>query len=242
MGAKEQVLLDIGLSQNEVKVYVALAEIGLTTVSSIIQKTKLFAANVYDALKRLNKRGLVSYITKDNKRYFEISDPSNLLKLIKEKEFAVKTIIPEFELSKKLAPSTSNANVFEGVTSFQKILLSFLNYNQPILVFGIPREAPEMMKTFIPHFHKKRIAKKIVMKHIYNHNAQERIKYLNSLPLTEGRYLPSQYDSKVSTNICGDEVVLVLWKEPAWVVQIKNKDIADAYKNYFELLWHDAII
>jgi len=242
MATKEQVLLELGLRQNEAKVYLALAELGLTTITKITEHTKLFSANVYDALKRLNKRGLISYIIKDGKKYFEISDPTNLLKLVKEKEFAVKSIIPELILSKQLAPTTSNAQIFEGATAFQMILLSFLKYNEPILVYGIPKEAPEMMKTFIPHFHKKRIAKKIVMKHIYNHNAQDRIKYLNSLPLTEARYLPSQYDSKVSTNICGDEVVFVLWKKPVWVVQIKNKDIADAYKNYFELLWRDAIV
>lgn len=69
------------------------------------------------------------------------------------------------------------------------MLDGFLKYNEPILVYGIPKEAPEKMKTFIPHFHNRRIPQKIVMKHIYNHNAQERIKYLNTLPYTEARYL-----------------------------------------------------
>ena len=239
---KEQTLLELGFSQNEAKVYLALLDNGLSTTTEISKKTKLYRTNIYDALDRLMKKGLVSYIIKENKKHFNVTDPKNLLVLLKEKELNLQKVLPEFELAKQLSKSGSNAYIFEGVKAFQKVLNEFLKYDEPILVYGIPKNAPELMKTFIPHFHKKRLSKKIPMKHIYNHNAQERIKYLNKMPLTEAKYLPSQYDSKVSTNICGDEVVLALWTEPVFVIQIINRQIANAYKNYFHLLWQDSII
>lgn len=239
---KEQTLLELGFSQNEVKVYLALLEKGLSTTTEIAKKTKLFRTNIYDALDRLMKKGLVSYIVKESKKYFDVSDPKNLLILLKEKELNLQKVMPEFELAKQLSKAKSEAYVFEGVKAFQTILDGFLKYNEPVLVYGIPRNAPELMKTFMPHFHKKRLEKKIAMKHIYNHNAQERIKFLNKIPLTEAKYLPSQYDSKVSTNVCGDEVVLALWTDPVFVIQIVNRQIANSYKNYFHLLWQDAVI
>jgi hypothetical protein len=139
-----------------------------------------------------------------------------------------------------MSKSKSDAFVYEGVKSFMNVLNHFLDYDEPILCYGIPKNAPGMLKTVLPHFHKKRIEKKIVMKHIYNHNAQERANELNKMPYTEARYLPEKFDSSVSTNICGDEVVLVLWIDIPIVIQIKNKKIAEAYKNYFELLWDAA--
>ena len=237
---KTKILEELGLSKNEAIVYLSLLEMGTGTVGEIAEATKLHRTNVSDALKRLLEKGIVSYINKDDKKVFEAGDPKKLISYLREKEMKIKRILPELELCKRMAKSKNSATIYEGVQAFQKILDGFLIHNDPILVYGIPREAPTMMKTFIPHFHKKRIAQKIVMKHIYNHNAQDRIKFLNSMPYTEARYLHSQYDSKVSTNICGDEVVLCLWVEPVFVVQIKNQHIADAYKNFFELLYRDA--
>ncbi len=237
---KEEVLSDIGFSKNESKVYLALLELGSCTAGKIADMCKVHRTNVYDALERLHEKGIVSFIMKDNNKYFEACDPESLLLSLKEKEAQLNSILPQLKLSKQLAQHKSEAHVHEGVTAFCRLLDHFLEYKDPILVYGIPPVAPEMLKTFIPHFHKRRIAKKIVMKHIYNHNAQERIKYLNTLPLTEARWLPEKYDSLVSTNICGDEVFLTLWINPPHSIQIKNKTIADAYKNFFELLWKEA--
>ena len=66
---------------------------------------------------------------------------------------------------------------------------------------------------------------------------KERIGWLNSLNLTEARYLPKEYNSPVSTNICGDEVVFILWKKNPLVIQIVNEELAEPYRKYFEVLW-----
>jgi len=74
----------------------------------------------------------------------------------------------------------------------------------------------------------------------YNHNAKQRIAFLNKMKLTEAKYLPESFDSQVSTNICGDQVVIALWNNPITIIQIKNQAVADSYKRYFELLWKSA--
>ena len=68
-----------------------------------------------------------------------------------------------------------------------------------------------------------------------------RMKEVANMKLLESRYIDDQFKSLVSTNICGDEVVLSLWIKPVFIVRIKNPDIAMAYKHYFEILWRDAI-
>ena len=81
------------------------------------------------------------------------------------------------------------------------------------------------------------IKRKMVMKHIYDEDATKRIQQLNKMHYTHARYLPKMKDSPVSTNICGDEIVFILWSESPYLIKIKNKEIASSYKNYFELLW-----
>jgi len=237
---KEEILEELGLSKNEVKVYLTLLELGSATSWEISKKIKIHRTNTYDALSRLVKKGLVAYMTKNDKKLYEVLDPRQLKNVLKEKELALEKILPELVMTKKFAGNENEALILEGVHAFQKILLSWLEFNEPILCYGIPKNAPEMMKNFIPHFHEIRIKKKIAMKHIYNFNAGERIRELNMLPLTEARYLPQQYYSTVSTNICGDEVALVLWNENPIIIKIKNKQVADSYKNYFNVLWEGA--
>lgn len=234
---KEEILEDIGLSKNEAKIYLSLLELGSATATEIAKLSKVYRTNVYDTLQSLIKKGIVAYILKNNKKYFEATKPENLMNIIKERENKLKEILPQLKLSKKPIKSEEGAQVSEGINAFMDILYEFLEYKEPIFVFGIPKNAPELLKTKIPHFHKERIKKKIVMKSIYNYDAQERIKSYKALPCSNAGYIDDNFKSAVSTNICGPEVVLVLWKKPLYIVRIKNENISKAYKNYFKLLW-----
>ena len=78
------------------------------------------------------------------------------------------------------------------------------------------------------------------MNHIYNSSAGDRVHFLNKMPYTEARILPKKYDSNATTNISGDRVVIILWDKKITVIEIRNEEIAQSYKNYFDLLWRMA--
>ncbi|MBD3309692.1 hypothetical protein GF351_00580 [Candidatus Woesearchaeota archaeon] len=236
----ENVLMGIGLTRNEAKVYLALVSFGFASAGKLAEKSGVHRANVYDALERLIEKGVVSYIIKHKVRLFEPTDPKNLLGFVREKEKALISILPQLEMTRKMAPKKNDAQIFEGAGAFMRILYNFLEYKKDILVYGIPDIAPEMLKTKIPHFHKERLKKKVAMKHIYNYNAQARISYLNKMPLTHAKYLPTEYDSQVSTNICGDEVVISVWSRPVTSIRIINPNVAESYRRYFNILWKAA--
>lgn len=237
----EQILEDLGLTKNQVKIYLALSDAGPTRITSLAKAAGLHRINTYDAVNKLAELGLVATSTRDNIKYLQITEPTNLLNMLQQKEERVKKLIPELQLRLAMQQTKgTEAKVFYGVKAFQQILDNFLLQNDEILVFGIPHIAPDKMKYFIDNFHQRRIEAKVIMKHIYNHHALERVKYLNTILYCEARCLPTQFDSTVSTNICGNTVVFVGWNEPIWVVQITNKDIAESYKNYFYLLWESA--
>jgi len=234
---KEEILEQVGFSRNEAKVYLALLELGSSTAGDISKKSKVHRTNVYDALEGLGKKGAVAHFSKNDIKYFEAVDPESLLNLLHEKELALESIMPQLKLTHQFVSLKTDAYVYEGVKSVKAILDKFLEKKEPIFVYGIPKEALPKMQSFIVHYHKKRIAAKIAMNHIYNDDAMQRIEYLNSLPYTEARHLPKEFNSPVSTNICGDEVVLVVWQDPVFAIQIKNKEMANSYKKYFEILW-----
>ena len=198
--------------------------------------------NVYDSVDKLVSKGVISFIVKDKKKYYNACAPETLRLLLNEKELAFRKMLPEFQLARQFSTQGSEAAIYKGVQAIHNMFIEFLEYNKPILVYGIPPQAPQMVKNFIMHYHKKRIAKKVVMKHIYNFNAVERITFLNTMPFTEAKALPQRYESSVSTFVCGSEVALVLWCENPWVIRIKNPQISSAYEKFFEILWKDAYI
>lgn len=236
----EEILEDLGLSTNESKIYLCLLSIGSSPVTNIAKECKLHRANVYDSVKKLIEKGLVTHIKKDNTTLYGAVNPHALLRIAKAKEESVKKILPQLMLSKKLAKKEQDAQIVDGVDGFINSIYDLLDYNKEFVTYGVPINVPELIKTKIPHFHKERIKRKINIRHVYNHDALNRIDFLNTLPYTEARHLPASFDSKVDTTVCGDEVLITHWVRPVVTIRIKNKVIADSYRKYFELLWKVA--
>ena len=104
----ENALEKIGLTNGEIKVYLALLELGSTTTWEITRKSEISGSKVYEVLDRLIGKGLVSYIIKNNVKYFESASPEMILsyldektKLIENEKRDIQKIIPELILKQK---------------------------------------------------------------------------------------------------------------------------------------------
>ena len=54
---------------------------------------------------------------------------------------------------------------------------------------------------------------------------------------TEVRYMPEGYISPAAIDVFQDYVYIFLWEEKPFVFMIKDKEIAERFRNYFKLLW-----
>ena len=236
----QEILEQAGLSKNEAQVYLALCSLGLASAYRIGEKARLFRPNVYEALQRLMGKNIVTEKHIGGKVLYVASDPSMIVEFLDNKKKKVESLIPQLRLQQQSVMKESVFQEYKGAEAVVNGLFHFLDFQEPILVWGIPRTAYSLLKPRIDVFHNERIRKNIVMKHIYNSTAYERIAVLKKMPYTKIRILPALYDSEVATNVCGDEVMFVLFKPPLKVMLIKDKDMAQAYKKYFEILWKDA--
>ena len=121
------ILKELGLTANEAKVYVALLELGSTPAGPLIKKAKMFRAAVYDLLEMLIEKGLVSYVIKANRKYYEAHDPERLLEYIEsrkqeldEKREELEKILPSLRLMKKLSKE-QEASIYEGKKGLKSI-------------------------------------------------------------------------------------------------------------------------
>src|SRR5258708_7116694 len=82
----EVILKNFGLSEKEISVYLALVELGPSSVREISAKSKVNRGTTYDILRALIKLGIASYYNKESKQYFVAEEPEKLLSAIDQKK------------------------------------------------------------------------------------------------------------------------------------------------------------
>lgn len=238
----ENALFDAGFSKNETKVYLTLLRLGSSTAGVTASKCDVHRTNVYDALDRLAEKGLVTYVYKGNKKFFEAVEPSRIEELLKERLTRFQHSLPSLLLDYRLSKTKDRVHIYEGLAGIKAITDNILKEGKPVDTFGVPRDTPERMKTILPLFHKKRIEKKMFMRHLYDANAQERIAYINSLPYSEATYLPQDIEeSPATTTIYGNKVTFFIWSTPQLSILIESERMADRYRKFFAVLWDMAV-
>ena len=238
-----KILQEIGLANSEIIVYTTLLKTGSIKVGGLMREVSLHRSRVYEAINRLIEKGLVSYVIKENIKYFEASNPERLLSYIEEqkeklneKEKSIKEIIPELKKQISSLMPNAEAHVFAGKEGFKTIRKDVLKQKQILYLIGAVGKEDKELQYFFPNFDKLRVKSKIKMKVLYDSEA--RGKPITKLELMETKFLPKEYSSPAVINIYADRVVNVLWKgNNPLCFMIINKDIADSYRKWFELLW-----
>src|SRR3989338_4633425 len=145
---KENVLMDLGLSQNESKIYLSLLHHGAANPTIIATESGIHRVNVYDSLAKLKEKGLVSEIIHAGKRQFQAAQPEALKNIIKEKEIKLHKILPELQMAGRLAANSQNVQIYDGYDFIRNLFLHFLDVNEDILAMDVPKYVVHNMGTF----------------------------------------------------------------------------------------------
>src|SRR3989344_9618815 len=109
MSMDTTILEDLGLTSGEIKVYMALSELGSSLAGPIIEKTGLQNSVVHRALHSLIAKGLITFIIEGRGKTYQISDPRNFIGYLEDKKRKFEEIIPELEKRKKAAKEIKEA-------------------------------------------------------------------------------------------------------------------------------------
>lgn len=237
----------VGLSPNEAKVYFALLDLGSSLAGKMADKTGIHRRAVYDALNRLVEKGIVSFVIKSGKKYYEAANPEKLLWFLKEKEEGIKRkeeiikkILPDLTLRYKQTKSKLETSVYKGKEGVKTVMELVLKEKKDWLSIGSTGKGPKLLPYFLPHWEKRRLKLKINYKVLVAdiQEGRKRAKYLAKTPFTEFRFLPKDIKSPQTVWIFGDKVAIILSSlEQPVITLIENKEIADSFRDYFNWLW-----
>lgn len=239
-----ETLISLGFSRREAEVYYTLLQVEDALASEISEKTHESRTNTYDTINSLIKKGLISYVIKNNRKYFIAAHPKKLLDWIdikkeeieKERKI-VEKVIPDL-LNLKLPKEKKVAvEVYEGKeglrTMFKETVESSKETKKEFLIFGaIAGQLRRLDQIYHERYYKERAKYKIKSRYIFVEGEEH-----PEAPYSEYRYLPKIYKSFVATAIHGDEVSFWLLTKPEIVILIRSKELADTYRSNFDALW-----
>lgn len=128
------VLKNFGFSEKEIAVYLALIELGASSVRTIAEKAKVNRGTTYDILKSLINMGIVSYYNRESKQYFIAERPETLLAVINKKQEDLAEVKADIEESLPLFKTLfenqggkPSVKLYEGLIGIRHILEDVLD-------------------------------------------------------------------------------------------------------------------
>jgi HTH-type transcriptional regulator, sugar sensing transcriptional regulator len=242
-----ELLKEIGLSNNEIKVYQALLDLDVSTTTKIVKKAQIPNSKIYPVLDKLITKGLVTYIIKNKVKHFQVADPNILTKILENKESkikkqkkAVQKLIKTIKTRQTLEKEKQDATVYEGIKGIESIyemILNDLNKGDEYYLINIP-EAQEYKKwqAFFSNYHLKREEKGIKVKVICNTEVKSVTKKIfANKSLAKIKYIKEPMPS--NTLIYKNKVITLLFSDKPTAIVVTSKQNADQYKKFFLNRW-----
>jgi len=245
---EEKALERLGLTGGEIKVYLALNKLGETTIGAIVDESRVSKSKIYDILNKLIEKGLVGYSIKSGTKYFITNDPKMLLDYAKRKESELKdtkdqisSILPNLISERNTFSQRRMGEMYEGfqgVKAIREELMQTFKSGDTLFVLGAPKIANEKWEGWLLDFHKRRVAKKVSMKIIYNHDARAFGEIRTKMKFTEVKYMPNNLSSPNWIDVFPGAVLFVVLadKNPIAFL-VRDKSLADNFRAYFDMMW-----
>ena len=240
-------LQEIGISQAESKVYITLIKLGNAKAGQIISLIELSSSNVHEALEKLSKRGLVSFIIKNGVKEYTASDPKNLELLLQEerkklenKEDSMKNLLKDLKSIQKLPQQDQNAEIYMGFngikSAFSKLLARHEINSDYVFFYRYEEKDADKVNEFFSKMDIEDYYKKIKTRGIFSPEYRKLFnKRKNKI---EAKF--TEYPIPSSINIFNDKVLIISWGEKPIGYLIESFEISAMFRELFESIWKNA--
>lgn len=240
-------LLNLGFSNKEASVYLALLELGKRTVTPIARMANINRTTVYDILDSLAAKELVSISGKEPLQEYVAEPPEKILMLvenqIKKDQAALQqaqTLVPQL---KSMHNVTDRPKVmfYEGTAGVEQVYEDTLTSHETILAYANVNEMHAALPDYFPQYYKRRTKKGIHIRAIIPSN-KAGVDRVNK-DKEEARESALVPEDKVyfspEINIYDNKIMIASWKEKLGII-IQSKEVSEAMKTIYELAWAEA--
>lgn len=240
-------LKNLGFSEKEANVYIAILELGKGTVSQISRKAGINRTTGYEILDSLLNKGVVNLSGKEPKSEYIVEAPESLVNhFTKEANIAVdrikkvENIIPDL-LRVYATQNRPRIKFYEGIDGLKHVYENTLTSSETIRAYASVEDVNSGIPNYFPEYFKRRAAKNIHIRAIFPETplAYER-SALDKDEKRESVLVPyDKYNFTPEINIYDNKVMIASWREKLGII-IESEEISDVMKKIFELAWLSA--
>jgi HTH-type transcriptional regulator, sugar sensing transcriptional regulator len=241
------VLRELNFTEGEIKVLGALVKLQKSTISKIIELSGVSSSKVYSILDKLVHKGLVSYISSNKIKEFQLSNPENLLDYIKTEKERIENVESKAnslikEMKKSLQKyQKEEANIYRGIQGVKSAhfnLLNELKKGDEYVFFSVEQNMLEQksVQLMFKSIHNKRDGRGIRSRGI----AQPKLKKIFKKAFTlNDKYQIRYHELTLNQGITiGKDRIIIenTFPEP-FAVEIISPQTAKSYREFFNHLW-----
>jgi len=242
----------IGLTDGEVKIYDALLELGQTTRAKLVKRSGVSPSKIYDVINRLSEKGLVSSVKIHGITHFSAANPERLTDFLEQKESEIdkdkrliNELLPSLLARYRETEEETDVEVYYGWGGLKTVFIDLENSmskGDESLVFGASvGKNPEQADIFF-NKHQQRVEKRgYRVRIIFNEDMRQRkhrYSYYIGHKLHRIRFLHTNTFTELY--VYKDSVLFLILSGKPMAIRVKNGEIVDSFRKFFETMWKEA--
>ena len=243
-------LLSIGLTEEEITVYLATLQPDNETVLKLSQNTTIPRTTVYLLIESLLQKGFIQEVTEGKKKKYIPAPPEKIISYVTSKKQQFSEIsaqlqknIPSIQALYNFHHSKPILAYYEGSKGIVSIMQSTFTSDE-VCLHIMSNEGSEILSEEIEDYRSNLQQKMILSREIVSDSLTDR-QYVKTYANARNqvRFLPHEYSTNVDYILYSEGMIMITYKNnSAMAVCIKDKHIAQFEKVRFNLLWDHPLL
>lgn len=236
-----KILQDIGLSENEARVYYSALSLGSSTIVNIARNANMKRTTVYTIIESLKQMGLMHITMRGLKKLYEAADPAQLELILEQRRNEIKKYLPDFSALHHMEGNNSFVKYYEGLTAVKSLYEESLKQIKPhedYLVITNQEQWLQLDERFFMHYIKKRAKLNINTRLLFQDSATARQhKRLEKNFHETVKILPPGTALEIDMVLIPNRLIIHQLVPPIMAIVIENKSVIKMQRELFEIIW-----
>lgn len=233
-----KILENLGLNDNEAKIYLALLRLGGLKASQLAKEAGLKRTTVYPILQSMTQSGFVNVYYRSSQKTYFAEKPAKLATVMQNKLDIFQNIIPVLETMEKKDAKKIGLRFIESLSELKEFYLGILNeyQNKSYKIIGDAGAWEGLDNDWFIQYRKDR-AKHNIKTRLLLTDKSKNINPTDTSLLRQFKYVPTKHEFKTTLDIFNDKILIVSPSLSSLAVVIEAPIMVDVFKSVFEIIW-----
>jgi len=237
----ENILTEVGLSENQAKVYLASLRLGVERATEIARAAEIKRTTVYPVIEQLESLGLMTLQMRGFKKLYAAEPPEQLAALVEQRQQKLKDSLVTLNSLQATKEHKHAITYHESLAAIRQVyngLLADVRDGEDYMIFSSAQELFDLDPEFFEDFFLRRAKRRIKIRCLFRDSPLGR-KYQKDPKKynVHTKIFPSHVTFTANLVIIPKKVVIHQLLPPNWAIVIENEHIVKTHQQLFESFW-----